>query len=57
MIYCGYHKMAEKHTSLEYNLDENSYSEDYKNEGTEDNESKYQILILTLQIWKFCQWV
>ena len=31
--------MAEKILSVEYNLDENSDSEGYKNEDTEDNES------------------
>ena len=32
--------MAENSTSVEYNLDENSDSEDYKNKDTRDNESK-----------------
>ena len=36
---CGYHKMAENNTSDEYNLDENSDSEGYKNEDIGDNES------------------
>ena len=39
MSYSRHHKMAENNTSVEYNLDENSDSEGYKNEDIEDNES------------------
>ena len=39
MSYCGYHKMSENNTSLEYNLDENSDGEGYKNEDIGVNES------------------
>ena len=31
MSYCGHHKMAENNTSVEYNHDENSNNEGYKN--------------------------
>ena len=37
--YCGYLKMAENEISVEYNLDEHSDSEGYKNEDIGDNES------------------
>ena len=37
--YCGYLNMAENNTGVEYNVDENSNSEDYKNEDIEDNGS------------------
>ena len=37
--YCGYHKIVENNTSAEYNLDENSDSEGYKNADIGDNES------------------
>ena len=39
MSYCGYLKIAENHTSAEYNFDENSDSEGYKNEDIGYNES------------------
>ena len=39
LSYCGYHKMAENSTSVEFNLDENSDSEGYKNEDIGDNGS------------------
>ena len=37
--YYGYLKMAERNTSTEYNLDENSDSEGYRSEDIGDNES------------------
>ena len=37
--YSGYCKMAVNNISVEYNLDENSNSEGYKNEDIGDNES------------------
>ena len=30
MCHCGYNKMAENNTSMEYNLDENTDSEGYE---------------------------
>ena len=36
---CGYCRMAENSTIVEYNLDKNSDSEGYKNEDMGDNES------------------
>ena len=33
MSHCGYLKLAENNTRPEYNLEENSDSEGYKNEG------------------------
>ena len=39
MSYCGYCKIAENNISEEYNLDENSDSEGYKNECIGSKES------------------
>ena len=37
--YCGNHKMAEKNTRSEHNIDENSDFEGYNNKDVGDNES------------------
>ena len=53
MSYCGYNKIAENNSSMEYNCDKNSDNEGYKNEDIGDLCQQYQILILTLQILSF----
>ena len=59
MSYCGYCKMAENKTSVEYNLDENSDSDGYKNDDIWDNGSvvpdsdPFSSDIEVLSLWSF----
>ena len=57
--YCGYLKMAESNTSVEYTPDENSDSEGYKSKDVGDNESivpDSDIEDSSYQLWGWMEW-